>query len=248
MLPGRWATASAHHCPRFSIKEYIVPLRAHTPRPLVACCCPHRADSRAPSFSTEQPSEAVGAGGEGALQESWEGRPAPRPAPSQEQPHGAYHPAGGPALAPGGWLFLGGARHLAGAIALRGPVEWVGQLTGQARSLVSAALLRGSWSAWPEGGWSESSTLPTARAATGLTVLLPGHLPSALHSPDFSPGPFRTVETQLGILSLLCQSCRGRGRASPSPVTGTDLIYLFWFKKRKTLCVAFGLTCKLSYP
>lgn len=38
----------------------------------------------------------------------------------------------------------------------------------------------------------------------------------APHSPDFSPGPFRTVETQLGILSLLCQSCQG-GEAGPPP-------------------------------
>lgn len=179
MLPDRWATASVHHCPRFSIKEIIVPPRAHTPRPLIACCCPHRAGSRAPSFSTEQPSEAVGAGGEGALQESWEGRPAPRPAPPQEQPHGAYHPAGGPALAPGGRLFLGGA--------LRGPVEWVGQLTGPEPDLTGQAALQcpPHFSEGPgahgqrEGGRSESSTWPTARAATGLTVLLPGHLPSA---------------------------------------------------------------------
>lgn len=36
----------------------------------------------------------MGAGGEGALQVSWESRPAPPPAPPQKQPHGAYHPAG----------------------------------------------------------------------------------------------------------------------------------------------------------
>lgn len=81
------------------------------------------------------------------------------------------------------------------------------------------------------GRWSQSSTWPTDRAAVGLTGLLLSHLPSAPCSPDFSPGPFRTVETPLGILSLLCQSCRG-GEAGPPPHLSQGQIYLFWFKKK----------------
>lgn len=40
-----------------------------------------------------------------------------------------------------------------------------------------------------------------------------------------------------------------RREVLPSPITGTDLIYLFWLKKeQKQLCIAFGLTHKRSYP
>lgn len=36
----------------------------------------------------------------------------------------------------------------------------------------------------------------------------------------------------------------------PSPITGTDLIYLFWLKKKeqKQLCIAFGLSHKRNSP
>lgn len=177
MLPGRWAPASVHHCPRFSIKEYIVPPRAHTPRPLVACCCPHRAGARAPSFSTS------------SLQRLWElEERAPCRSPGRVgQPHAQLHPRNSPmglttqqgsctgtrwAAFPG-WSPTPGRSHRP-----QKPCGVGGAADRASRSPMSAALLRGSWSAWPEGEWSESSTWPTARAATGLTVLLPGHLPS----------------------------------------------------------------------
>lgn len=97
------------------------------------------------------------------------------------------------------------------------------------------------------GRRSQSSTWPPGRAAVGLTGLLPSHLPSAPRSPDFS-GPFRTVETPLGILSLLCQSCRGARQGLPLTCHRDRSIYFGLKKKVKTLSVAFGLTCKLSYP
>lgn len=66
--------------------------------------------------------------------------------------------------------------------------------------------------------------------------------------------PCHTVETG-ALTSLLGQSWPGEERRAglrgslPSSVTGTYPIYLFWLKKeQKQLCIAFGLTHKLSYP
>lgn len=90
------------------------------------------------------------------------------------------------------------------------------------------------------GGWAVGKP-----AALGLTL---GHLCSAPHSPD-SCVPFTQWSPEC---SQPCQCWSGvgagRGEGLPSPVTGTELIYLFWLKKKqKQRCVAFGLTHKLSY-
>lgn len=42
-----------------------------------------------------------------------------------------------------------------------------------------------------------------------------GHLPLAPHSPDFSPGPFRTVETQWEFSLCCAKAVRGARRGLP---------------------------------
>lgn len=102
---------------------------------------------------------------------------------------------------------------------------------------------------------------PGGTGATGFMGLR-ARGQAAARRPPPRPALSDTVETET-FFSVLCLSrSRGgeEGRAPgaaaggegslPSPITGTDLIYLFWLKKKeqKQLSIAFGLTHKRSYP
>lgn len=100
---------------------------------------------------------------------------------------------------------------------------------------------------------------PGGTGATGCggaqgSLLGPAQPLPASHLPiPSTPTPWRRKRS-----SLCCRASAGQERERragpsgswrrgvlPSPITGTDLIYLFWLKKeQKQVCIAFGLTHK----
>lgn len=107
--------------------------------------------------------------------------------------------------------------------------------------------------------WGQATPRPQdaglwARPGRGH-CLPPAHTPTPSAHPRVPllpmPTLWRRKRSCLGraVTGQGVQEVRGQGRL-PSPVTGTNLIYLFWLKKQKQkqLGIAFGLTHKRSYP